>query len=158
MQPPSAAPPWAPQMLCSLARGDHEAFQKGHEARQDVDSCRGKTDNSSSKTTPRTTAQPPSAAPPWASKMRCWLAFGDHEAFKKDMNRGMSFLPADRSGVNGGQPGVCSHAENSNPALGVPNKHARPKVQHVYRCMAVFYHAWHASTACMFMHGCIFIL
>ena len=39
--------------------------------------------------------QPPSAAPPWEAQMFCWLAFGDHEAFKRDMKRVGIFIPAE---------------------------------------------------------------
>ena len=39
--------------------------------------------------------QAPSAAPPWEAQMLCWLAFGDHEAFKRDMKRVGIFIPAE---------------------------------------------------------------
>ena len=29
----------------------------------------------------------PSAAPLWEAQMLCWLAFGEHEALKRDMKR-----------------------------------------------------------------------
>ena len=38
--------------------------------------------------------EPPSAAPPWEAQMLCWLAFGDHEAFKRDMKRVGILIPA----------------------------------------------------------------
>ena len=47
------------------------------------------------ESTPRTAVQPPSAAPLLASQMFCWLAFGDHKAFKRDTKRGRILIPAD---------------------------------------------------------------
>ena len=37
---------------------------------------------------------PPSAAPLWGAQMLCWLAFGEHEALKRDMKRIGILIPA----------------------------------------------------------------
>ena len=39
--------------------------------------------------------QSPSAAPPWEAQMLCWLAFGEHEALKRDLKRVGILIPAE---------------------------------------------------------------
>ena len=39
--------------------------------------------------------QPPSAALPWEAQMFCWLAFGEHEALKRDLKRAGILIPAE---------------------------------------------------------------
>ena len=36
----------------------------------------------------------PSAAPLWEAQMLCWLAFGEHEALKRDLKRVGILIPA----------------------------------------------------------------
>ena len=37
----------------------------------------------------------PSAAPLWEAQMLCWLAFGEHEALKRDLKRVGILIPAE---------------------------------------------------------------
>ena len=37
----------------------------------------------------------PSAAPLWEAQMLCWLAFGEHEALKRDMKRAKILILAE---------------------------------------------------------------
>ena len=37
----------------------------------------------------------PSAAPLWEAQMLCWLAFGEHEALKRDLKRAAILIPAE---------------------------------------------------------------
>ena len=90
MQDPSAAPLWEAQMLCWLAFGDHEAFKRDMKRVGVFIPAEGKP-TIPSRVLP---VGPPSAAPPWEAQMLCWLAFGDHEAFKRDMKRVGILIPA----------------------------------------------------------------
>ena len=57
---------------------------------------------------------PPSAAPPWDAQMFCWLALGDHEALKRDMNRVGILIPAE------GKPTIPRRTEPCNRLSAAP--------------------------------------
>ena len=67
--------------------------------------------------------QPPSAAPPWEAQMLCWLAFGDHEAFKRDMKRARILIPTEGKLTIPRQiyPTASRDTTLSAPPMGGPN-------------------------------------
>ena len=72
---------------------DHESF-KGHEARQDFHPCRGKP-TIHLRNHPADNRATTLRRSPLGVQNALLASIGDHEAFKEDMNRGMSFIPAD---------------------------------------------------------------
>ena len=77
-------------MLCWLALGEHEAFKEDMLRSSKSHPRQGNTNNSIANLP----VAPPSAAPPWEAQMLCWLAFGEHEALKRDMKRVGILIPA----------------------------------------------------------------